>query len=293
MTAVASTADTVVPATGTARMPDGTTLRTLHWAPGTEPWAAMLVVHGLGEHAGRYETVAEAFTAAGVDVFGYDHRGFGGSSGYRAYVDRWAQLHDDLANRVLATRAERPGLPLVMYGHSMGGLVAAGYVLSPQDRPLPDLLVLSSPGLDADLPGWKRTLASALSGITPKMRMSNGLPGDGLSRDPSVRAKSDADPLCLDSSTVRLAAEGFAEVDRVGALLPGLEAMPIPTYVLHGDADPIVPLRATDVLVDKGNVTRRVWPGLRHECHHEPEHEQVLAEVVAWVRSEVPGAPSA
>jgi acylglycerol lipase len=293
MTSVATTADPVVPATGTARMPDGTNLRTLHWAPAGDPWAVALIVHGLGEHAGRYETVAAALTAAGIDVFGYDHRGFGGSSGYRAYVDRWSQLHDDLANRLLATRAERPGLPLVMYAHSMGGLVAAGYVLSPEARPLPDLLVLSAPALDADQPGWRKKLAAVLSGVTPRMRLSNGLPDGGLSRDPSVRAKSDADPLCLGSSTVRLGAELFAEQDRVQALLPGLEAMPMPTYVLQGDADPIVPLRATDALATKGNVTRRVWPGLRHECHHEPEQAEVLAEVVAWLRSEVPAVPAA
>jgi acylglycerol lipase len=283
-------ADPVVPAEGTVRMPDGTTLRTLHWAPVGEAWAAALVVHGLGEHAGRYETVAAALTAAGIDVFGYDHRGFGGSSGYRAYVDRWTQLHDDLAARLLAVRAERPGLPVVMYAHSMGGLVACGYVLSGVNRPLPDLLVLSAPAIDASQPAWKKKLAAILRNATPKMRLSNGLAEDGLSRDPSVRAKADADPLCLNTTTVRFGAEAFVEQDRLMALLPGLASMPVPTYILHGAADPIVPVRVTDVFAGKGNVTRRVHDGLRHECHHEPEHEAVLDEVVAWIRAQVPGA---
>jgi acylglycerol lipase len=283
-------ADPVVPAEGTVRMPDGTTLRTLHWAPAGEPWAAALIVHGLGEHAGRYETVAAALTAAGIDVFGYDHRGFGGSSGYRAYVDRWAQFHDDLEARLLAVRAERPGLPVVMYGHSLGGLIACGYVLSGVDRPLPNLLVLSAPGIDASQPAWKKKLAAVLRNVTPRMRLSNGLAEDGLSRDPTVRQKADADPLCLNTSTVRFGAEAFAEQDRLMALLPGLAAMPVPTYILHGAADPIVPVGVTDVFVGKGNVTRRVHEGLRHECHHEPEHEAVLAEVVAWLRAQVPDA---
>ena len=278
----------VVPVEGTVRMPDGTTLRTLHWASHGDPWAVALVVHGLGEHAGRYETVAAALPAAGIEVFGYDHRGFGGSSGHRAYVDHWTQFHDDLAARVFAVRAARPGLPLVMYGHSLGGLIACGYVLSGVDRPLPDLLVLSAPGIDAAQPAWKKRLAAILRGVTPRMRLSNGLADDGLSRDPSVRAKADADPLCLGSSTVRFGAEAFAEQDRLQALLPGLKAMPVPTYVLHGSADPIVPVGSSRVLEGKGNVTRRVHEGLRHECHHEPEHEAVLAEVVAWIRSEVP-----
>ena len=288
MTTMIAPADPVVPAEGTVRMPDGTTLRTLHWAPAGDPWAVALIVHGLGEHAGRYETVAAALTAAGIDVFGYDHRGFGGSSGHRAYVDHWTQFHDDLAARVLAARTERPALPLVMYGHSLGGLMACGYVLAGVDRPLPDLLVLSAPAVDANQPAWKKKLAAVMRGVTPRMRMSNGLAADGLSHDPSVRAKADADPLCLNSSTVRFGAEAFAEQDRLAALLPGLAAMPMPTYVLHGSADPIVPVEVTKVLEGKGNVNRRVHEGLRHETHHEPEHDAVLAEVVAWIRSQVP-----
>src|SRR5512140_3372836 len=189
MTSATSTGEPLVPAVGTARMPDGTTLRTLHWAPAGDPWAVALIVHGLGEHAGRYETVAEAFTAAGIDVVGYDHRGFGGSSGFRAYVDRWSQYHDDLANRVEATRAERPGLPMVMYAHSLGGLIATGYVVSGEGRPMPDLLVLSAPAIDADPPAWKRKVAGILTGVVPRMRMANGLPRDGLSHDPVVQAR--------------------------------------------------------------------------------------------------------
>ncbi len=286
MTSASATADPLVPAEGTARMPDATTLRTLHWPSVGEPWAVALIVHGLGEHAGRYATVAAALTEAGIDVYGYDHRGFGGSSGFRAYVDHWSQLHDDLANRVEATRAERPGLPLVMYAHSLGGLIALGYAVPGTGRPLPDLLVLSAPGIDAVQPTWKKKLAAILTGLVPRMRLANGLARDGLSRDPSVQAKVDADPLCISTSTVRFGAEAFAEQDRLRALLPGLASMPVPTYLLLGSDDPIVPPRSSEGLAAKGNVTRRVWPGLRHECHHEPEHADVLAAVIAWIRSQ-------
>jgi len=277
------TSNSPSPAIGTARMADGTTLRTLHWEA-AEPWATALIVHGLGEHGGRYETVAEAFTAAGIDVWSYDHRGNGGSGGPRVFVERWPVLHDDLGARISSLRQAAPTRPLILYGHSLGGLVACGYVVSGRERPLPDLLILSAPGLDADLPGWKKSLARLLTGIVPKMQLANGLPEGGLSRDPSVGAKANADPLCTDKSTIRWAAEAFGEQDRLRALLPGLAAMPVPTYVFHGSADPIVPVRASAVFEGKGNTTRRVFDGLRHECHHEPEHEAVLAEVVAWIR---------
>jgi alpha-beta hydrolase superfamily lysophospholipase len=262
---------------------DGTNLRTLHWPAAGEPVATALIVHGLGEHAGRYDTVAEPLAAAGIDVHGYDHRGFGASGGPRTHVERWPILHDDLQERVEALRAASPDLPLILYGHSLGGLIACGYVLAERERPLPDLLVLSAPALADDLAPWKHSLASVLAGVVPKLRIANGLPEGGLSRDPEVREKADRDPLSTSSSTVRFGAEGFKEQDRVTAVLATLDAMPVPTYVFHGSADPIVPLRSTVAFEGMGNVTRHVHDGLRHECHHEPEHEHVLAEVVAWV----------
>jgi acylglycerol lipase len=278
------------PGEGTTRMPDGTILRTLAWRTDDPPWAVALIVHGLGEHGGRYGPVAGALTAAGVEVHAYDHRGFGGSAGPRAYVERWTIYHDDLDVRITALRQTYPGLPLILYGHSMGGLVALGYVLADVPRPLPDLLVLSAPGIEATVPGWKRRLAATLTNVVPRMRMPNGLAEDGLSRDPAIREAADADPLCQSTSTVRLGAEAFAEQERVQAVLARIDSLPVPTYVFHGSADPIVPVTATERLEGKGNVTRRVHQGLRHECHHEPEHEDVLAEVVAWLRTASAGS---
>jgi alpha-beta hydrolase superfamily lysophospholipase len=281
---------TIGPSIGSVQVADGTNLRTLRWEPAEETWAVAEIVHGLGEHGGRYGTVAGAFTAAGIDTWAYDHRGNGGSGGPRVYVERWSILHDDLEARLTALREANPDRPLVLYGHSLGGLVACGYVVSGQERLLPDALVLSAPGLESTIPGWKRTLAGTLSGILPKLRLANGLPAGGLSRDARVGDKADADPLCTDTSTVRWGAEGFAEQDRLRALLPGLAAMPVPTYVFHGSADPIVPVAASAVLEGKGNTTRRVHDGLRHECHHEPEHADVMAEVVAWLQATLPAA---
>jgi len=278
-----SASGTVIPFTATAQMADGTNLRTLHWPVDGEPVATALIVHGLGEHAGRYDNVADPLTAAGIDTYGYDHRGHGGSGGPRNHVERWDLLHDDLQEIIASLRAASPDRPLILYGHSLGGLVACGYVLADPARPLPDLLVLSSPGLGDDLAPWKRSLSARLTNVVPKLRLANGLPDGGLSRDPAVREKVDRDPLATSKSSVRFAAEAFAEQDRVNAALATRGTMPIPTYVFHGSADPIVPVRASAVFEGMGNTTRHVHEGLRHECHHEPEHEHVLAEVVAWI----------
>lgn len=278
-------------ALGTARMADGTTLRTLHWEPASEPWALAEIVHGLGEHGGRYQTVAAALTGAGVDTWAYDHRGNGGSGGRRGHVDHWSLLHDDLEARIGAVRDTRPGLPLVLYGHSMGGLIACGYVLSEVERPQPDVLVLSSPALEDSLASWKRALAPRLARVVPRLAIPHDLPEGGLSRDPAVEAKAVTDPLCGTKSTVRFGAEAYAEQDRLREVLAGRASMPVPTYVFHGSADPIVPVSASAVFEGMGNVTRVVHDGLLHECHHEPEHEAVLAGVVDWLRATVPGAP--
>src|SRR3954452_20742113 len=114
----------------TARMADGTLLRTLPWGPVGGPRAAVRIVHGLGEHGGRYDHVGRRFADRGFEVHTYDQRGFGGSAGRRAYVDRFAMFHDDLEARLASLRASRGGLPLILYGHSFGGLVVTGYLLA-------------------------------------------------------------------------------------------------------------------------------------------------------------------
>ena len=278
-------------ALGTARMADGTTLRTIHWEPAGEPWAVAEIVHGLGEHGGRYESVATALTGAGIDTWSYDRRGNGGSGGRRGHIERWTLFHDELEARLVALRDAAPDRSLILWGHSLGGLVACGYVLSGVDRPLPDVLVLSSPALADNVPGWQHTLVPMAARVVPKLKLPHGFPPGGLSRDPSVEAKTAVDPLCATSSTLRFVSEAFSEQDRLHAVLGGLTAMPVPTYVFHGSADTIVPVDASAVFEGMSNVTRVVHEGLRHETHHEPEHEAVLAGVVAWLRATVPGAP--
>lgn len=286
MTEVSPGTGPATPSEATARMADGTLLRTLHWGPVVEPWAMALIVHGLGEHGGRYGTVAGPLTAAGIDVNAYDHRGFGGSAGRRAYVDRWGQFHDDLQERIEALRADHPDLPLILYGHSMGGLIAAGYVLSDRERPLPELLVLSAPGFDSTIAGWKQAVASSLDRVVPRMRISNGPIRDGLSHDPAVREAYVRDPLCQTASTVHFGHEAIAEQRRVREAIDALERMPVPTYVFHGSGDPVVPVSASEPIGRRGNVTRHVHDGLRHETHHEYEHDHVMAEVVEWLEAQ-------
>src|SRR5438876_556527 len=131
------------------RSRDGLDLRTYWWPAVGTARAHVLLVHGIAEHAGRYPRVVSQLPGAGIAIHTYDQRGFGRSGGHRAYVDRWSQYHDDVEDRLAEVRSAADGLPVVVYGHSMGGLIALGYVLADPPRPLPDLLVLSAPAIDA------------------------------------------------------------------------------------------------------------------------------------------------
>jgi acylglycerol lipase len=274
--------------TGEARTRDGTALLTRRWPSAGQPWAAVLIVHGFGEHSGRYDSVAEPLARAGVEVGSFDQRGFGSSGGRRAFVDRWEDLGEDVRDRLAALRSEVPGVPVALYGHSLGGLVVLDAVT--RDVVRPDAVILSAPALGDAIPGWRRRMAMVLDRIVPTLRVSSGLPGDGLSRDPAVVAAVAADPLNLSWSTVRLGAAAFRAQDTLGTRLAALRDLPVPTYVLHGDADPIVPVGSSEVLMRFPSITRTVHAGLRHEPHHEPEAAAVVDAIIAWLRDDIGAA---
>lgn len=272
---------------GTARTRDGLELRTLRWPAQGTLRAHLLLVHGIAEHAGRHAHVASRFARAGIEAHAYDLRGFGASAGRRAYVDRWSRQHDDLEDQLAAVRAAAAGHPVVLYGHSMGGLIALGYVLADPERPEPDLLVLSAPAIAAEVPRWKRMLAGVLGRALPRLAIPNELPTGGLSHDPQVEVAYRSDPLNVHRTTTRFGLKLFDEQARVRARLEHTAALPMPTYVLHGSDDVIVPLSASASLEGKANVTRRVYAGLRHEMHNEPEADAVIGDTLAWIESAI------
>jgi acylglycerol lipase len=263
---------------------DGTPLNVRHW-PAEKAWATVLIVHGIGEHGGRYERTGRLMSAAGLDVYALDLRGHGLSEGRRVYVRRWDDYLDDLAVGIAGVR--RAGLPFVLFGHSMGALIALTYSCS--DRPAPDLLVLSAPPLGASVPAWQRLAAPLLSRAAPGLVLANPISGDQLSRDPGVAAAYFADPLVQPRSTVRLGAELFGAMKRARAGLAGLD---VPTLVIHGRADTLVPTRLSEPLGALPCVERRVLPDLRHEILNEPEGPEVVAGIVAWLRAHVSAAGS-
>ncbi|NIA24686.1 MAG: alpha/beta fold hydrolase [Gammaproteobacteria bacterium] len=256
---------------------DGTMIAIRRWAV-PSPKAAMLIVHGLGEHSGRYDHVARFFNGRGIDVTAFDLRGHGLSGGRRGYVGRWSDYLDDLEDRLLETQSI--GAPVVLYGHSLGGLIAASYVTS--DRPQPDALIASAPGLEDNLKPILHVLPKILGPLLPTLAVATGITADQLSRDPAVGEAYFADPLVLTKATLRLAAEALqAQVATIGQLAK----ISLPTLTIHGSEDSLVPPSASALL--EPHAKRILYEGLRHECHNEPEQAKVLNDIATWVEEQV------
>ena len=265
--------------TGTFTTSDDLELFTRTWSGDGEPTRGMLIVHGLAEHSGRWGHVARFFTDRGYAVSGFDLRGHGQSGGTKGHVASFADFVDDV-HGIVESGLVRTDLPWVLYGHSLGGFIST-YYLS-ENRPQPDAAVVSAPALSADVPGALRVAAQVLGRVAPKVALPNPIDGDQLSRDDAVGEAYFADPLVYPKATTRLALESFNAQDRIGALI---DSIATPTLVIHGGDDTLVPPSASAPLASVDGVERKVYPGLRHEMHNEPEQGQVLAEVAAWLDS--------
>ena len=262
------------------RAADGTELLIRHWPSRAGAWGTVLIVHGLAEHSGRYEHVGDRLAQAGAEVVSYDQRGWGASGGPRAYVDDWSQYHGDLEERLAAARAAADGRPVAIYGHSVGGLISLGYAVT--DRPQPDAYVLAAPAVEGDVPAWQRVVARGLNVVAPKTLLRNAFGVTVLSRDPAVGERYLADPWAFHKTSVRFAVLAFAEQKRV---LGSLDRLRVPTLVIHGGEDRLVPTASSERFAELPTVTRRVLPGLRHEVHNEPEGPEVVDEIAAWLRA--------
>ena len=259
---------------------DGATLCLRHWPAAGDPWATLLIVHGIAEHGGRYDRTARIAAEAGLDVRAFDLRGHGNSGGRPMYVDRWSSYLDDLEGRVVAARTA--DLPLVLLGHSMGSLICLTYVLD--GRPAPDLLVLSAPPLGATVPAWQRAAAPILSVIAPRITVANPIDSAQLSRDPAIGRAYFADPLVRPYSTPRLGNELFRAMKRARRNLTAFDGRGVPTLVIHGGDDTLIPTRLSAPLGRLDRVERRVLPGLRHESLNEPEGPEIAAQILAWAK---------
>jgi len=263
--------------------PDGADIYTQAWLPDSAPPAIILIVHGLGEHSGRYGNYVDYFVPRGYALYSFDTRGHGRSSGPRGYVERFDRFVEDIDRLAAEARSDWPDMPLFVLAHSLGSLMGLSYARQYPDR-LTGLITSGTALKDAlQLPAWQRSLATVLSRVTPSLKINNGVPLSGLSHDPAVIAAFEADPLTHEWGTPRLATE--AEVVRA-QIRQSAATWRVPTLMLHGAADPVClaeGARQFAAQTPSGLVEYREYPGLYHEIHNEPEKEQVFRDIADWL----------
>ena len=266
--------------------PSGEKIFVQRWRPVDAPAQVVMVLsHGLGEHAGPYQPFVESFTPRGAAIYAHDHRGFGRSGGRRGHVPRYERYVEDLLPLVLRARAENPGLPLVLVGHSMGGAIALLFTLRHPD--LLDAAVYSAPALliARRVPPLRRALGHAMSRLYPTYTDRGVSDPTLLTRDPDLQRQTAEDPLRHTSVTARLYTEMFVRAPR--EVLSRVGELRVPFLILHGTDDPLVFPAASQRVYDgaTGAPGRaiKLYPGLRHELFREVERADIFADVAAWL----------
>jgi len=257
------------------------------WLPEGNVKAVLLVVHGLGEHSGRYMNVVNHFVPLGYAVYGLDHIGHGKSEGMREVVERFEDYTDTLTIYYNMVKGWQTGKPVFLLGHSMGGLIAAYYLLDHQA----DFrgAVISAPGIkvSASISQAAITIGKILSVLAPKAGVL-ALDVNGISRDPEVVTAYVNDPLVFHGKTpARLAAELVKTMSRVTA---EVDKSTLPFIIVQGGQDKLVDPAGAQMLYDKASSkdkTIKVYDGLYHEVFNEPERARVLKDVETWLAAHV------
>lgn len=251
-----------------------------------KPRATLYIVHGLGEHCGRYEHVAEWFNEHNVAVYSGDYPGFGRTPGKRGHVESFVQLLDAIEHGWEQMRSEHPQVPHFMLGHSLGGLLVTEFLLSRSQNADIAGAIISSPGYRAgfEIPAWKDRLGKMLTPLFPGLAIPSGLPATAISRDPQVVEAYLADPYVHDKVSLRF----YAEMNQtMKDIFERVQHFPtaLPVYWIQAGADQLVDKKAAkeyyDLLPIHPMRKYKEWPGLYHELLNEPEKEEVLKDI--WV----------
>ena len=249
----------------------------------TAPSVAIAVVHGYGDHGGRYTWFGEDMAARGYAVYVYDLRGHGQSSGRRGQVKRFDEYLDDTAVFLDEVRRVQPDVPMFLLGHSLGGLICTRFV----EERAPEVrgLILSSPLLQLAeaVPPSKLVAAKAMAKVWPHHDIGNTVRAAQLSHEQSVVEAYVTDPLVHHVAPARWAAETLAAQD---AAMAAAKSISLPLLVLYGTDDQVVDIAFIEALFAQAtSEDKRIerYEGLYHECFNESERARVFADLAAWL----------
>jgi alpha-beta hydrolase superfamily lysophospholipase len=255
------------------------------WVPDIPPRAVVVLSHGLGEHARRYDHVARRFGEDGLVTYALDHRGHGRSGGKRVQLKDISEYTGDFDTLVGAATKEHPGCKRIVLGHSMGGGIVFAYGVERPDNY--ELMVLSGPAVAAHAAVRSAlvVVAKTLGAIAPGLPLQD-LDVNAISRDPAVVAAYNTDPLVHHGKVPAGIARALL---LIGETMPQrAAALTAPLLVVHGAEDRLIAVDGSRRLVEavrSSDVDLKVYPGLYHEVFNEPERHQVLDDVVSWIKA--------
>ena len=259
---------------------DGVVLYLQGWQSEVPAKAVVCLVHGLGEHSGRYAHVGAALNSAGYHLLAFDLRGHGKTLGKRGDLPSYEVVNKDVSLLLTEATIRYPNLPQILYGHSLGGMVVLYYCL----RIKPHLagVVVTSPGLRTALEEQKNKimLVNLLGSVMPGMTISTGLEASTISRDPAVVERYQKDLLVHDQATLGLAKHSL---DATRYIYENAKNWELPLLLMHGSVDKLSYPEGSLELAEKVDprlCTLNLWEGLSHELHNEPEKEKVFAYLI-------------
>jgi alpha-beta hydrolase superfamily lysophospholipase len=265
------------------KMRDQVVLNRLTLTPDS-PKGAILFVHGLGEHIGRYTHYFQYFNQHGFACMGFDLRGHGNSEGKKGHIDRYEDFLEDVGEMLVHMTSSFPGVPVFLYGHSMGGNIALNYILRNKPSTL-NAGIITSPWLELRVKPDSFTLflARVMQHLFPAFSKSNNLNPAHLSHDPTVEKEYKNDPLVHNqiSSGCFMACSGAGKY-----ALDHASELSTPVLFIHGGKDPITSPSATASFVKEAGkmASLKIFDGMLHETHHEIGKEKVYEEVLEWIK---------
>ncbi|HOW92533.1 MAG TPA: lysophospholipase [Anaerolineaceae bacterium] len=257
------------------------------WLPDGEVKAVLFIVHGLGEYVGRYTNVINYFVPSGYAIYGVDHIGHGKSGGEREMLAKFEDYTEPLNTFYKMVAGWQPGKPIVIYGHSLGGLITSFYLLENQAKFKAAVISAAGVKVPDNISGTTVLLGKVLSTLAPKAGIL-GLDTTYLSHDQTVVDTYNADPLVFHGKTpARLAAEMLRAMKIVSSTA---QKITLPVFILHGSGDKIVDPAASEMLYEKvgsKDKTLKIYEGLYHEVHNEPEREVMFKDLEDWLQTHV------
>jgi acylglycerol lipase len=255
-----------------------------YWQPEGNLKGTICLVHGLGEHSGRYSHVGQFLNSAGYALLATDLRGHGKSEGQRGHTPSMEALREDISRQLEEVQEQVPGAPIFLYGHSLGGTLVLSYGI--RLNPKINGVIATGPLLRTGFepPAWKLSLGRMMRNLFPTFTMSNEIDRDGLSRDPQVVHAYKTDPLVHDRLSAQL---GIDMIEEGLWLLENASTLEVPTLLMHGSNDRICSLQASQEFAQKAGTscTLKIWEGHYHEIHNEPEKDQVLEYFLQWLNA--------